>query len=434
MSVDKAAPQAIDAELSVLGSLLIDGAAAAKVSDLLTPDDFYRPMHADIFAAAMHLFEQREPIDLITMRQEIEQRGLAEKIPTATLARLQEEVPTTVRVEYYAKAVANAARRRRLIAVAGKIAVAAQEEQDADAAEDRAMTELLATLSSRRRGIDFLTPADQANVLTDLLERRQEGVSPGILTGLDSLDNATGGMRHGDLIVIAARPSAGKSSLAETIAENVAGQGYRVAFVSIEMDRDTVAHRFAARSGVIPVSALIRGPRHDAEWSAAYTLAEARGKLPLYLFDAASASSTSIRAGILREQLKLGFPFDLIVVDYLQLIKDPLVKGQNSADRIGMISGAMKSLARELRVPVILLSQLNRDSEHRNDREPQLSDLKGSGDIEQDADLVIFLWTHEVQPDVLDTYIKIGKQRNGPVGDLKNITFDRKHFKYENAR
>lgn len=298
---------------------------------------------------------------------------------------------------------------------------------------ERAMAILLEAVGKTSDGVHIYTPEEQANAIVDMIEAISKGERRGVSTGLHNLDDITGGLNRGELIVLAARPSVGKSAMSENIAEAVARRGHAVAFFSVEMSKEMVLGRWLARGGLISSRKFIQGLTEE-EWGKLYDLADKRSQLPIYLLDPPSASSQTIRSACDRLILQ-GIKVELVVVDYLQLIanNEPLVKGENKADRIGRITGNLKQLARTLNVPVLLLAQLNRDSEDRSGFEPQLSDLRGSGDIEQDADVVLMMW-HDVNstPEAPQVRMKVAKQRNGPKGDVA-IRFDGPRYRFLDA-
>ena len=431
-SLDKESPRAIDAEESVLGACLISDEAIATVAGILRPADFYVPRNAIVYETMLALFESRQPIDLTTLRSELEKHGRTEDVGGAYLSTLASHVAYTAHVEHYAKHVLNAARRRALLDAAGQIASSAYEETNADEAEQKALDVLLATVARHERdGMRVYSPADQAKVLTDVLEASREHGVQGIPTGLASLDRMIGGLRHGHVFVIAARPSVGKTALAWQLAENVARQGFRALFVSVEMDIDDLARRVAVSSGRLSQAALLEGPTDESDFKALYEIAQEREHLPLWVVDAAGATTASIRATVARLTLKVG-RFDLIVIDYLQLINDDIGAGNENA-RVQGMSKAIKTIARKTRTPVVLLSQLSRSVENRRSFEPRLSDLRDSGAIEQDADEVLFLW-EEDDDDYLENRIsmKIAKQRNGPKGHVP-VKFHRPTYRFVDA-
>ena len=430
------APQSLEAEQNVLGSLLIDHAAAAKIADLLLPTDFYRSKHGDIYAAMLELYRRREPIDLTLLGDELRKAGKLDDIGgSAYLAHVMNTTPTAVHVEHYAKIVHDKAGLRNLITAAGKIAAIAYEEtNDLGEGQQRAMAALLEAVGKTSDGVHIYSPTEQGHAIVNMIEAISKGVPRGVSSGLRNLDAVTGGLNKGELIVLAARPSVGKSALSENIAESVARAGHTVAFFSIEMSLEMVMGRWLARGGLISSRRFIQGLTED-EWGTLYSLADERSRLPIFLMDPPGASSQTIRSAIERMSLQ-GTDVDLVVVDYLQLIanNEPMIKGESKADRIGRITGNLKQLARQLNVPVLLLAQLNRDPEHRSDDEPQLSDLRGSGDIEQDADVVLMMWRQQPGPADLGPVVrmKVAKQRNGPLGDVA-IRFDGPRYRFLDA-
>lgn len=434
MTRNNHSPQSIDAERSVLGSLLIDQAALPKIADALLSTDFYRESHSDIYKAILALYRKREPIDLTTVGDELREQGTYEKVGGSSyLTELMTDTPTAVHAEHYARTVSDKAGLRRLIQAAGKISAIAYEESDAEEARNLAMAELLDAVGKTSDGVHIYSPEEQGHIIVEMVEAMSEGKKLGIPTGLQNLDRITGGLNRSELVVVAARPSVGKSALAENIAEYVAKSGRRVAFCSIEMSIEMLMKRYLAREGMVNSWKFTQGLTAD-EWQTLYTVASKRAQLPIEAIDAAQATSQTIRSTVERLELE-GKRVDLVVVDYLQLIanNEPGVKGESKADRIGRITGALKALARQLNVPVLLLSQLNRDSEDRAGEEPQLSDLRGSGDIEQDADVVIMLWRDPQSPtDFPMVKMKIAKQRNGPIGDVP-IRYDGPRYRFVDA-
>lgn len=429
---DQIAPQAIEAEQSVLGSVLIDPNSIIQVADALSAEDFYRQQHGMIWAAMLSMFTKRIPIDLVTIGDELGE-SLQVVGGSSYLAGLMSIVPHAARIEHYAAAVSQAARRRRLIAAGSRIVVAAYEEADANDAEQRAMSELLTTMSIGSDQIEVLTPKQQGAELLAMLERRSNGASSGLSTGLRNLDHTIGGFRRGDLIILAGRPGDGKSSCAESIAEAVARDGHFVAFVSVEMNKEQLTFRWASRAGRISSYAFATGQLKEEEWNSLYEIAEARSKLPIYLMDAPGATTQGIRAALTKLELIQQKRIDLVVIDYLQLINDPHQRGQSDASRLEGMTRALKIMARALNTPVMLLSQLNREVEHRTLPEPKLSDLRGSGSIEQDADIVILLWTAE-NADAAGNYarMKVAKARNGPTAPVA-VRFSKPFFRFSDG-
>lgn len=435
-SFDKVAPQNRSAEQAVLGACLIDNTALALISDKLTVEDFYVQKHALLFEAMLALHKKREAIDLITMGEYMREHAarFGDAVDTAYLAHLMNHTPTAVHAEHYASVVRNTARRRRLIEVAGRIAAASYEESDPEIAEDRASSMLLEVMSQANATGELLSPYDQGEVLRKLFLNKAKGDTTFIPTGFPKLDEtAGGGLRRGDLVIVAARPSIGKSTYAECIAENVAESGKLVLFVSVEMSPEQCMHRFAVRTGTLSYSEINFGPRSKSELKRLDTLVEARNGLPMYILNSPAATTMNIRSAISRLEIRHG-QVDLVVIDYLQLLNDnqrPGDKQMNDNSRVAAMTKQIKQMAREFRVPIILLSQLNRAMEHRDkkEREPKLADLRDSGAIEQDADLVLMLWEGEADAFGSVTRLKVAKNRQGATGHLP-ITFYKPGFAF----
>lgn len=418
----------LQAEQSVLGSILIDPFAIPKVSGFLEPADFYNHKHARIYRACLSLHDKQAPIDLITVGDTLQRQDFLDEVGgPAYLANLMNAVPTSVHIEHYARVVKNQARRRALVQVAGKIAAAVYEEPEAQDAEERAKSILLESVGQEQDSI-LITPERQGAILREYILSKKAGGHATISTGLRALDEQLGGgLRRGNLVVVAARTSVGKSTLAENIAEKVASTDHRVLFVSLEMSPEEIVHRYAVRSTVLNDSVPQFGISSDKDKEALEVLVQNRSKLPFYLLNAPAASTIAIRSAVSRINIQYG-GLDLVVVDYLQLLKD--AGHAEERLRIGQITANMKSMAREFNVPVVLLSQLNRNIEMRGG-EPRLSDMLESGRIEADADVVVMLWNTD-KPDVLgyDTHTKIAKNRQGATGKV-DIIFDKPRFLFK---
>ena len=431
--LDRLSPQAIEAERSVLGSVLIQDPSLAKVADFLRPEDFYRRQHADIYEGMLSLFRKREPIDLVTLGDELERNERLEAIGGPSyLTTLMIDVPTAQHIVHYGRIVRDKARLRRLIDAAGKISAAAYEEaNDADEAEARAAGILLEATAGSLSDGGIVTPKQQADVLVDLLERRARGESLGMQTGFSELDHATGGLKKGNLYILGARPGAGKSSWAECLSEHLAKREKFVVFVSLEMDTEQMMERWASREGQLSSVAINNGRLTEQEWESLWKIAQRRSEMALYLVNKPGASLASIQALIEQLAMQEGRQPDLVVIDYLQLINEPRERGESRNDQVGRMSRSMKLFARSAGVPMLVLSQLSRDGSRRgSDPEPRLTDLRDSGAIEQDADLVLMFWKDN--DDIF--HAKIEKQRNGPECDLVRMHFDMRTYRfYENA-
>jgi len=424
--VEKLLPQNIEAECGVLGSIIIDPEAIVQVAEFLFPDDFYRDAHRTIYEVILQLYEQRQPADFITICDELERRNKLEHVGGASyITSLINQVPTSGNVEYYGRIVERNAILRRLIDAAGQIAAVAYEEEDADVALDKA-EQLIFNISQRHARSDFSLLRDilsaYMNKLDQLHERR--GSIVGVPTGFSALDHLTGGLQKSDLIILAARPAIGKTSMALTMAHNTAIKHQRsVAIFSLEMSKEQLVQRLLSMDAGIDQQRLRTGFIEDDEWErivyAMGTLSEAN----IWIDDTASISTVEMRSKARRLMAERGI--DLIIVDYLQLMQSMSGSGRRNENRvqeISEISRNLKGLARELNVPVLALAQLSRAVETRQSKVPQLSDLRESGSIEQDSDIVMFIYREDVynpeteRKNIAD--IIVAKHRNGPVGEV----------------
>ncbi|HYI65358.1 MAG TPA: replicative DNA helicase, partial [Candidatus Limnocylindrales bacterium] len=425
MSIDKLAPQAVEAEQSVLGSILIDADAILKVGDFLKPVDFYRAQHADIYEAMLALHGQREPIDLVTLGDELRRRDKLDPVGgPGYLSSLMNTVPTAVHAEHYGRIVERKAVLRNLIGAAGKIAAVGYEEaNDAEVAIDRAES-ILFEISQRRTDGGFEALSILLGQAYDRLEYLHEhrGQILGVPTGLSQLDALLGGLQPSDLIVLAARPSVGKTSMALNIAQHAAvREKKKVAVFSLEMSKEQLALRLlSAETGINP-RPLQTGFVDETDWSKIAMVMNDMATATMWIDDSPALSVMELRTKARRlEAEQRGL--DLVVVDYLQLMQASTSnKDSNRVQEVSEISRGLKQLARELKVPVLALSQLSRGVEQRGTAEPRLSDLRESGSIEQDSDVVIFLYRDgEQNPDADVELIKakIAKHRNGPIGEV----------------
>jgi len=436
-------PHSAEAEQSVIGGLLLDNLAWDRAADLLTESDFYRYEHRLIYAAIGNLVQATKPADVITVFEQLQSLGKAEDCGgLAYLNALAQSVPSAANMRRYAEIVRERAILRKLIAVSDEIATTAFNPQGRavtlilDEAESKIFK--IGEEGSRQRqgfqGIDKLmvTLLDRVN---ELYENGAEEVT-GVRTGFYDLDRMTAGLQKGDLIVLAARPSMGKTAFALNIAEHVAVQeGLPVLVFSMEMGASQLALRLVGSLGRIDQQHLRTGRLADDEWT---RLAESVDKLKqaqVFIDETPALNSAELRARARRMARQFGGTLGLIVIDYLQLMSGNSSSEENRATEIGEISRGLKALAKELQCPVIALSQLNRSVESRNDKRPMMSDLRESGAIEQDADVIMFIYRDEYynkdtkEPGVAE--IVIGKQRNGPVGTVK-LTFLKPLTKFDN--
>jgi replicative DNA helicase len=421
--MEKLLPQNIEAEEGVLGSIIIDPEAVVQVADFLRPDDFYRDAHRAIFQAVLDLYAERGPADLITICDELQRRGRLEEVGGAAyISALVNAVPTSANVEYYARIVERAAIMRRLIHAAGQMAALAYNETDANIALDKA-EQLIFSISQRYNRSDF---DDLRTLLEDYYEKldklhEQRGSLVGLPTGFHDLDKMTGGLQKSDLIILAARPAVGKSALALSLAYNTALKKNRVAFFALEMSKEQLVQRLLAMDAGIDQQRLRTGMIEDEEWERISHAIGRLSQMELYIDDTAGISTMEMRSKARRLAAERGI--DLVIVDYLQLMQGHAgARNENRVQEISEISRSLKALARELDVPVLALSQLSRAVESRQSKVPQLSDLRESGSIEQDSDVVLFIYRDEVynpeseRKNIAD--IIVAKHRNGPTGQF----------------
>ena len=418
-------PANLEAEQSVLGAILLRSQTLDQVADLLTPADFYRSSHGDIFQGMLDLWSRGEPVDLVTVTALLKERGRLEDVGGPVfLAALSEHVGTAANAAYYARLVHEKAVLRRLLECSQNIAQACLAPvEDVEEFLDRAESEIFRVAESKIRfGFQPLGSLVEEEVATlEAIWQKEKGRITGVPSGFPDLDQLTAGFRQGDLIIIAARPSMGKTALALNIAFNAAYTGgVPVAFFSLEMSKEQLVRRLLSSVGEIDASHLRRAFLTGEEWQKLQEAASFLLECPIHVDDTPAASVLEVRskARRLRAEDKLG----LIVVDYLQLMKG----GPDASSReqeISEISRSLKALAKELGVPVIALSQLSRKVEDRKPKLPELADLRESGAIEQDADVILFIYRDEVYhadtPEKGQARILLKKQRNGPTGEFR---------------
>jgi replicative DNA helicase len=435
----KVPPNSLEAEQSLLGGLMQDNEAWDKVADLITAHDFYRKDHRLIFAAIADLAEDGHPSDVVTVSEYLENRGqLLDGGGLEYLATLASETPGAANVRAYATILRERSTLRSLIHAGNEIAGSAYSTDGRTATElvdeaERLVFEIAEKGSRGRAGFRALKKILPATVdRIDLLHQKGGDIT-GIPSGFTEFDRLTAGLQPGDLVIIAGRPSMGKTTFAVNIAENAAiGARVPTAIYSMEMPAEQLAFRMISSLGRVDQSHLRTGKFPDEDWSRINTAVQLMSDAPIFIDDSPGLSPTEVRARARR--LKRESDLGLIVLDYLQLMQ---VHGntENRATEISEISRSLKALAKELSLPIIALSQLNRSVEQRTDKRPVMSDLRESGAIEQDADLIIFIYREEVyQPDtnrkgIAD--ISIAKQRNGPIGDFP-LTFVGRFTKFEN--
>jgi replicative DNA helicase len=438
----KTPPHSIEAEQSVLGALLLDNQAFDKVADLITAEDFYRDDHRRIWRHISRLVEANRPADVVTVSEAIEAGEDKDKTGgPAYLGALAQNTPSALNIRRYAELVREKSVQRRLAHVATDIAESALNPAGKevnlllDEAESK-IFEIAETGARRDQGLLEIKPvlARVFERIDHLYHRDNPSNITGVPTGYTKLDDMTSGLQGGDLIIVAGRPSMGKTALALNIAEFVAvDNGLPVAIFSMEMSSTQLAQRMLGSIARVDQHKMRTGKLNDKEWG---ELSEAMGKLheaPIYIDEAGALTALEVRARarrLKRQYSKLG----LIVLDYIQLMSASS-QGENRATEISEISRALKAMAKELDVPVVALSQLNRALEQRPNKRPQMADLRESGAIEQDADVILAIYRDEVyNPDSQEkgiAEVNVLKQRNGPIGPVK-LTFLGQYTRFEN--
>jgi replicative DNA helicase len=440
----KLPPHSVEAEQSVLGGLLLEASALDRVADLMTDDDFYRQEHRLIFRQIVRLSEMAKPVDVITVAEALELAGELDKVGGLTyLGSLAQNVPSAANIRRYGEIVRERSIMRKLVEVGTDIASSAYNPSGRDAAQlldeaESKVFEIAEAGSHGKQGFIAMPP-----LLTQVVERIETLYArdnpsdvTGIATGFTDIDRMTSGLQPGELVIVAGRPSMGKTAFSLNIAENVALESkLPVAIFSMEMGATQLALRMLGSVGKLNQHDLRTGRLQDDDWG---RLTHALGKLhdaPIHIDESAALSALDVRARarrLHRQSNGLG----LIVVDYLQLMSSNAGRAsENRATEISEISRSLKALAKELHVPVVALSQLNRGLEQRPNKRPIMSDLRESGAIEQDADLILFIYRDEVynsdSPDKGKAEIIIGKQRNGPIG-MVPLAFRGEYTRFDN--
>ncbi len=433
----KGQPQSLEAEQAVLGSMLTSKEAVAKALQWLKPNMFYKDAHAKIASSMIDLFEKGEPVDAVSVVNILKKKDELKGVGGAYyISGLAESVPTTANVEHYSKIVLEKSILRTLIQVSHEVSKnASQDNQDVDDILDAAESAIFNISEKRLKG-GFEELSSMLHQTFEELDKiaAKPGSVTGVASGLMDLDNITSGFHPGELIIVAGRPGMGKTALALSMARNAAVMdNVGIGMFSLEMANHQLAMRLLCAEGRVDSHLVRTGKLPKSQWK---NLSLAVGQLaeaPIYLDDSAGMSVLEVRAKARR--LKAEKDIGLIIVDYLQLMTGP--KGVESRQQeISQISRSLKNLAKEIEVPVIALSQLSRAVENRTDRRPQLSDLRESGAIEQDADVVMFLyrpWIYSQEDeDKGKAQVMVAKQRNGPTGNV-NVTFIDRFARFENS-
>jgi replicative DNA helicase len=439
----KVPPHSIEAEQSLLGALLLDNSAFDKVADLISAEDFYRDDHRRIYRHIIKLIDQAKPADMVTVSDSIESSEDKDKIGGSNyLGALAQNTPSALHIRRYAEIVRDKSVQRRLAQVSTEIAETALTPSGKDVAQmlDEAEARIMEVGEKGQRGTQGFEQIQP--VLARVFERvdflfRRDNKSDvtGLPTGFIDLDKQTAGLQEGDLVIVAGRPSMGKTAFALNIAEHVSvSNGIPVAIFSMEMGSSQLATRLLGSIGRVDQQKLRTGNLSDEEWSQLSGAMERLHNAPMFIDETGGLNSLELRTRARRIHRQCG-KLGLIVVDYLQLMSGT-TDGENRATEVSEISRSLKSLAKELKCPVVALSQLNRALESRNEKRPMMSDLRESGAIEQDADLILFVYRDEVySPDKPETKgraeIIIGKQRNGPIGKV-DLAFLGQYTRFEN--
>ncbi len=433
----KVPPQNLEAESSVLGGILLENEAINRVLEVLTPEDFYRESHRKIFRAMIEICDRSEPVDLITLSDFLKAKGDLEVVGgSAYLASLASAIPTSANIHFYARIVREKAIRRYLISAATEIATRGYEDQEnVDEFLDEAEKVIFDISEKRVRG-SFVKVGDMIRDSIKMVEKlyeRKEMVT-GVPSGFKDLDRLTAGFQPSDLIVVAGRPSMGKTALCLNIATHAAFGGHGVAVFSLEMAKEQLVLRMLCSEARIDHSKVRSGYLADREFPALVMAAGRLAEIPIYIDDTPAISVLELRAKARRLVRDRDKKIGLIVVDYLQLMRGS-ERAPNREQEISEISRSMKALAKELNIPVIAISQLNRRVEDRGDKRPMMADLRESGAIEQDADVIAFVYREVVYNENVDdpnvAEIIVGKQRNGPTGTVR-LAFFREFTRFEN--
>lgn len=428
-TIDRLPPQSLEAEQAVLGAIILEGESITKAIEILSPEDFYREAHKKIYNAMLVLFDKNEPIDLITITEHLKDKGELEEVGGLSyLSNLATVVPTSANIRYHAKLVREKALLRSLIRACTEIVTKVYEEpEDAEEMLDYA-EKLVFEISERRTNTSFYQMKDVVKHTFKMIESMYEkkAIITGIPSGFKDLDELTSGFQPGDLIIIGGRPGMGKTAFSLNIAQHIGVDlGEPVAFFSLEMSKEQIAIRLLSSLAMVNASALRKGFISKRDWEKLTDSAVRLSESPIYIDDSSQMSVLEIRAKARRLKMEKG-KLSLIIIDYLQLMRSRTAYDRREQE-ISEISRSLKAMAKELKVPVIALSQLNRSVEKTTDRRPTLANLRESGAIEQDADVIIFLYRDEIYnkknpANKGKAEIIVAKQRNGPT-DTVYLTF-----------
>ncbi|MCK9444687.1 MAG: replicative DNA helicase [Tissierellaceae bacterium] len=436
MAIGRIPPHSLEAEQSVLGSMILNKEAINTSIEIIRPDDFYKEANKEIFEAIVILFNKNEPVDLITLSEELKRRGTLENIGGVTyLANLSSGVATTANVKYYCKIVEEKSILRRLIKSSDEVMVSSYEDaEEVNVIIEKAEKSIFDITQGRHR--DGFSPLNEVLLrsFSQIEERAaNQGALTGVTTGFVDLDQKLSGLQKSDLVLLAARPSMGKTALALNIATNAALKGNaKVAMFSLEMSKEQLVQRMISATAHVDLQKIISGRLTEEEWIQVINSMGPLSKAEIFIDDTAGISLMEMKAKSRRLMIEKGL--DLILIDYLQLMQ---MEGrvENRQQEISAISRGLKALAKEMECPVVALSQLSRAPELRSDHRPILSDLRESGAIEQDADVVLFLYRDDYYNEDSEKKnigeVIIAKHRNGPTGNL-DLVFKKEFTKFVN--
>ncbi|MDM7926919.1 MAG: replicative DNA helicase [bacterium] len=443
LGFERVPPQSLEAERAVLGSVMLDNESIGKAIEMIDPSHFYRTSHQKIFAAALNLYERNEPVDLITLSEELKRQKILDEIGGSYyLTELAESIPSSANVEYHARIVLEKAVLRNMIAEGIAIARDCYEAgRDPFEILDRAEQRIFG-LSEKRLTKTFQHIDPIMHETFDKIERfhrERKGVVTGVPTGFTKLDELTSGFQPGELVIVAGRPSMGKTAFCLNVARNAAVEAkVPVAFFSLEMSNQQLAMRLLCAEARVDAHGVRTGHLADHEWQKLSMCVGNLAEAPIYIDDSSAMGTLELRAKARRLKKEKGV--GMVMIDYLQLMQGPR-NSESRQQEISSITRSLKALAKELDLPVIVLSQLSRAVEVRGgERKPLLSDLRESGAIEQDADVVLFIYRSEFYGKAMDDQgqsvegkaeVIIGKQRNGPVGTV-HLSFIKQWAKFEN--
>ncbi len=437
-SLEKTLPNNLEAERSILGAILLDDKAVLTIFESLKAQDFYLEHHRRIFEKMLQLMNSARPIDLITLKEELQRSNQLESVGGAAyLASLTDGLPRAINIEYYSQIVKEKSTLRRLIQISSE--TMSRSYQDEEAAEEilQNVEKAIFDIASQqfRTGFSSITPivSDVFKQIEELSNRKAPVT--GLETGFVDLDRMTAGMHPSDLLIVAARPGLGKTSLCLNIAEHVALRKHKtVGIFSLEMSKEQLVKRFLCSEARIDAQRINTGFLNKDDWAKLSRVSGELSETKIFIDDTASVTVSELRSKARRLSLEHGL--DLIIVDYLQLMSGSEKRYENRTQEISQISRGLKGIAKELSLPVIAVSQLSRAVEaRRGDHRPQLSDLRESGSIEQDADVVLFIYREEmINPTEENNGLAeliIGKQRNGPTGSIQ-LAFSKQFTKFDN--